>query len=68
MTVQVISGIPGDCDGSGTVSIGEVQKVIRMHLRLDPPGCGADCDGSGAISIGELQKVINNHLRIPTPC
>ncbi len=68
--IQVIAagGLPGDCDGNGTVSIGEVQKVIRMHLRLDPAGCGADCDSNGIISIGELQKVINAHLRIPVSC
>jgi hypothetical protein len=60
--------LPGDCDGDGTVSIGEVQRVIRMHLHLDVPGCGADCDGSGSISIGELQKVINAHLRLPSSC
>ncbi len=67
-SITVEDPIPGDCDGNGTVTIGEVQKVIRMHLRLDPPGCGADCNGDGQISIGELQKAINNHLRIPTLC
>ncbi len=68
VTLDGVGCLPGDCDLNGTVTIGEVQKVIRMHLRLDPVGCGADCNGDGIISIGELQKVINAHLRIPSSC
>ena len=68
VTLDGVGCLPGDCDLNGIVTIGEVQKVIRMHLRLDPVGCGADCNGDGIISIGELQKVINAHLRIPTSC
>ncbi len=67
-TISVEARIPGDCDGSGTVTIGEVQKAINMHLRIIPPDCGVDCNGDGQVSIGELQKVINNHLQIPTMC
>ena len=67
-TVEVEARIPGDCDGDGNVTIGEVQKAINMHLRRIPPDCGVDCDGNGTVSIGELQKVINNHLKIPSMC
>jgi len=66
--VAASPAIPGDGNGDGIVTIGEVQKVIRMHLRLDPPGYGADCDGNGQISIGEVQKVIRAHLRLDSSC
>ena len=59
---------PGDCDGNGTVSIGEVQKTINMFLRLAEPSCNVDCDGDGTVSIGELQKVINAFLGLPASC
>ena len=68
-TVNVGSGgKPGDCDGSGTVSIGEVQKAINMFLGAAAPDCGVDCDGNGQVSIGELQKVINAFLGLASSC
>jgi hypothetical protein len=63
-----IQGIPGDCDGNGTTSIGEVQKAINMFLGSIPPGCGVDCSEDGVISIGEVQKVINAFLGAATSC
>ena len=60
--------IPGDCDGDGSVSIGELQKAINMFLSAVPPECGVDCDGDGKVSIGELQKVINAFLGFPANC
>jgi M6 family metalloprotease-like protein len=60
--------IPGDCDGDGAVSIGEVQKAINMFLGTLAPACGVDCNGDGTISIGEVQKVINNFLGNPAAC
>ena len=60
--------IPGDCDGSGDVSIGEVQKAINMFLGTLAPGCGVDCNGNGTVSIGEIQKVINGFLGLPSSC
>jgi uncharacterized repeat protein (TIGR01451 family) len=62
------AGIPGDCDGSGTVSIGEVQKAINMFLGTLAPGCGVDCNGNGTVSIGEVQKVINGFLGLASAC
>jgi hypothetical protein len=62
------SGIPGDCDGNGTVSIGEVQKAINMFLGSIPPDCGVDCNGDGTVSIGEVQKVINAFLGLTNSC
>jgi N-acetylneuraminic acid mutarotase len=61
-------GMPGDCDGNGSVSIGEVQKAINMFLGLQAIGCGVDCNGSGSVSIGEVQKVINCFLGIANSC
>lgn len=60
--------IPGDCDGVGTVSIGEVQKAINMFLGLEPPACNVDCDRNGMVSIGEIQKVINGFLGLAARC
>jgi hypothetical protein len=61
-------GIPGDCDGDGSVSIGEVQKAINMFLGTLAPGCGVDCNGDGTVSIGEVQKVINGFLGVASSC
>ena len=67
-SIAITHGIMGDCDGDGTVSIGEVQKAINMFLGAVPPDCGVDCDGGGNVSIGELQKVINGFLGSPAQC
>ena len=67
VTVKNIS-VPGDCNGDGSVSIGEVQKAINMFLGTLPPGCGVDCNGDGKITIGEVQKVINAFLGLPSSC
>ena len=66
--VTVIPGIPGDCDGDGQVSIGEVQKAINMFLGALAPACGVDCNANGTVSIGEVQKVINGFLGLATSC
>ena len=60
--------VPGDCDGDGRVSIGEVQKAINMFLGTQAPTCGVDCDGNGQVSIGEVQKVINAFLGLAASC
>ena len=62
------TGIPGDCDNNGQVSIGEVQKAINMFLGTLAPGCGVDCNGDGTVSIGEVQKVINGFLGLAASC
>ena len=68
LTLKPGPSIPGDCDGNGTVSIGEVQKAINMFLGAAAADCGVDCDGNGQISIGELQKVINAFLGFASSC
>lgn len=53
---------PGDCDGSGTVTIAEVQNAINIFLGLNPVAACVDMDNSGVVSIDEVQKVINGFL------
>jgi len=69
-TVVVSDGsvLPGDCDGNGSISIGEVQRAINMFLGSETPGCGVDCDGNGSISVGEVQRVINGFLGEAVSC
>ena len=67
-SVTVQATVPGDCDGNGVVSIGEVQKAINMFLGTLAPSCGADCNGDGVVSIGEVQKVINGFLGLNSSC
>jgi len=66
--IVVEHGIPGDANGDGQVTIGEVQQVINMFLGSMPAGNNADCDGDGQISIGEVQKAINAFLGVATGC
>jgi PKD repeat protein len=67
-TVTIGPSKLGDCDGNGSVSIGEVQKAINMFLGTQAVGCGVDCNSSGTVSIGEVQKVINGFLGVSTSC
>ena len=67
-TVTAEEGVPGDLDGDGAVSVGEIQAVINMFLEGGTVDPGADCDGDGAISLGELQNVINCFLGLPCGC
>jgi PKD repeat protein len=67
-SMAISPALPGDCDGDGQVSIGEVQKAINMFLDLLSAGCGVDCNGDGTVSIGEVQKVINGFLGLTSGC
>jgi hypothetical protein len=67
-TITLMPGRPGDCDGDGQVSIGEVQKAINMFLGTLVPACGVDCSGDGVVSIGEVQKAINAFLGVAATC
>ena len=53
---------PGDCDGSGSVTIDEVQAAINMYLGLMAVPACVDTSGDGKVSIDEVQKVINGYL------
>jgi len=62
ITVGDPPDLPGDCDGNGSISIGEVQRAINMFLGMEAPACGVDGDGNGTVSVGEVQQVINGFL------
>ena len=68
ITISTPGAKPGDCNGDGTVSIGEVQKAINMFLGTQATGCGVDCNADGTVSIGEVQKVINGFLGLAAVC
>jgi hypothetical protein len=68
VTVTPPAVLPGDCNGDGAVSIGEVQGAINMFLGIASPVCGVDCNGDGTVSIGEVQKVINAFLGFVSEC
>jgi hypothetical protein len=66
----IVTACAGDCDGDGTVSIGEVIKAVNLFLGeplcnpADPPrSCPvADVDGNGSVSIGEVIQGVNRFL------
>ena len=49
----------GDCDGSGSVSIAEVQSAINIFLGLKAAALCVDRDSNGKVSNSEVQNVIN---------
>ena len=64
--IRVIS-CGGDCDGSGQVSIGELQRALA-HFNgrplCDPQGPGSSCpvsdmNNGGTVSIGEIQRSLS---------
>lgn len=67
-SITMEESVPGDCDGDGQVSIGEVQQAVNLFLGSLPPQCGMDCDGDGVVSIGEVQRVINGFLGLQNAC
>jgi len=66
----LVSSCTGDCNGNGTVSIGEVTRCINLFL--GQPVCDsanptlscpiADANNSGGVSIGEVTLCVNNFL------
>ena len=65
VTQIVVSSCTGDCDGSGRVSIGELQRVALLQVQRRFPcnvstpanSCPtADVNNDGRVSIGELQQ------------
>ena len=59
--------VPGDANGDGIVSIGEVQQAINMFLGTQPIGNNVDC-GDGNVTIGDIQRVINAFLGEDVTC
>lgn len=68
VAIRTEHGAPGDADGDGVVTIGELQGAINMFLGVTPvKGC-ADCNDDGAVTIGEMQKVIRAFLGVSASC
>lgn len=60
----IVSGCAGDCDGSGTVSIAELIRLVNIALgqqSLDVCTVG-DINGDGRITINELITAVNRAL------
>lgn len=53
---------PGDCDGSGTVTISELIGGVSAALGSDTACRAFDLNGDGAVSIGELVAAVNAAL------
>jgi len=55
---------PGDCDGSGHVTVDELVMGVNIALGLgDPLQCRAfDSDGDGRVSVDELVTAVNSAL------
>lgn len=54
---------PGDCNGSGEVTIDELIRLVNIALGNLPPTCPAgDLDSNGVIAINELVAAVNSAL------
>jgi hypothetical protein len=64
-TVPLPAGCPGDCDGSGAVSVDELVRGVNIALgRADVSTCLVlDRDGSGSVAVNELVTAVNSALR-----
>jgi hypothetical protein len=47
----------GDVNQDGSVSMGDVAKVERIILGLDPPTPSADVNGDGVIDMSDVTKI-----------
>ena len=72
--VATAQSCPGDCDGSGDVSVAELIVMVNIALGSAPVSdCPAgDSDGNGEISIAEIIAAVNAALNgctgvAPTP-
>ena len=49
---------PGDANTDCKIDSGDLLKVLRIILEMDPPTCGADANQDGRIDSGDLLKVL----------
>jgi hypothetical protein len=52
-----LSCIPGDANGDGVVDTGDITKVKRIIMGLDPPTPCADANQDGFIDTGDITKI-----------
>lgn len=57
--VPAVVACPADCDGSGSISIDDIDCFISAFLAQLP---AADCDASGSISIDDIDCFIGSFL------
>ena len=50
---------PGDVNGDGKLSIGDVTDLISILLSGDAPNAAADVDGNGKVNIGDVTALIS---------
>jgi len=48
---------PGDANLDSKLNMGDVTKVERIILGLDPPTVGADANEDGKINMGDVTKI-----------
>ena len=48
---------PGDANGDGVIDMGDVTKVERIILGIDPPTPGADANQDGDTNMGDVTKI-----------
>jgi len=58
------AGCVGDCDGSGSVDVTKIIKMVNIALGTAPvTDCeGGDADGSGGIDVTEIIQAVNSVL------
>jgi len=55
-SVHIAACIPGDANEDGVVDVGDVIKIKRIILGLDPPMPCADVNGDEVIDVGDVIK------------
>ncbi len=62
--------LPGDCDGSGEVTVDELMTMVNIALGGTPlSACAAgDADGSGDVTVDEIVAAVNHALSPPGIC
>ena len=48
---------PGDADGDGLETMGDVTKIERIILGLDPQNAGCDANLDGELNMGDVTKL-----------
>ncbi len=48
---------PGDANQDGIVNMGDVTKVERIMLGIDPLTPGADVNGDGVVNMGDVIRI-----------
>lgn len=68
-----VSDCPGDCNGSGDVTVDEIVRGVNVALNgfTDPPCPALDSDDNGSVTVDDLVRAINTALNgcvaSPTP-